>query len=178
MNDGGWIGVDLDGTLAKYDGWKGEDHIGEPIEPMVTLVRQWISDGLDVRIFTARVDGGEVAIAMGNENGERFRDVKRIVCIIEAWCLQHVGVVLPVTNKKDYGMIQLWDDRAVQVVPNEGRPIYKERENLASLVRRLARKLPSGDKTKVQALDYLKRIGMSGSILRNRSTPAEESTNS
>ena len=21
----GWIGVDLDGTLAEYDGWRGED---------------------------------------------------------------------------------------------------------------------------------------------------------
>jgi len=26
----GWVGVDLDGTLAHYDGWKGADHIGEP----------------------------------------------------------------------------------------------------------------------------------------------------
>ena len=24
----GWYGFDLDGTLAKYDGWKGIDHIG------------------------------------------------------------------------------------------------------------------------------------------------------
>ena len=27
----GWIGVDLDGTLARYDGWRGIDHIGEPM---------------------------------------------------------------------------------------------------------------------------------------------------
>jgi hypothetical protein len=33
MSTGGWIGVDLDGTLAHYDGWKGIDHIGEPIKP-------------------------------------------------------------------------------------------------------------------------------------------------
>lgn len=31
----GWIGVDLDGTLAEYDGWKGPDEIGAPVEPMV-----------------------------------------------------------------------------------------------------------------------------------------------
>jgi len=24
-----WIGVDLDGTLATYDMWRGLDHIGE-----------------------------------------------------------------------------------------------------------------------------------------------------
>ena len=29
--DKAWIGVDLDGTLARYDGWKGIEHIGEPI---------------------------------------------------------------------------------------------------------------------------------------------------
>lgn len=33
---GGWIGVDLDGTLAEYTGWKGVEHIGEPITPICT----------------------------------------------------------------------------------------------------------------------------------------------
>lgn len=41
----GWIGVDLDGTLAHYDGWKGADHIGEPIPAMVERVKQWLSEG-------------------------------------------------------------------------------------------------------------------------------------
>jgi hypothetical protein len=28
----GWIGVDLDGTLAHYDGiWRGDEYIGEPV---------------------------------------------------------------------------------------------------------------------------------------------------
>ena len=27
-----WHGFDLDGTLAKDDGWKGKDYIGDPIE--------------------------------------------------------------------------------------------------------------------------------------------------
>jgi hypothetical protein len=116
----GWIGVDLDGTLAEYNGWVSEEHIGAPIGPMLTRVRQWIAEGKDVRIFTARVDGGEVAIAMGNQAGERYRDVQRIRGFIENWCIAHVGCVLPITNKKDYGMIELWDDRCVQVVPNTG----------------------------------------------------------
>jgi len=34
-----WIGVDLDGTLAHYDGWKGPTHIGAPIHKMVQRVR-------------------------------------------------------------------------------------------------------------------------------------------
>jgi hypothetical protein len=116
----GWIGVDLDGTLARYDGWVSEEHIGEPIPLMLERVRAWIAAGRDVRIFTARVDGGEAALALGDAHGEKFRDVGRIKNIIEAWLLEHVGVVLPITCKKDYGMIELWDDRAIQVIPNTG----------------------------------------------------------
>ncbi len=40
-----WIGVDLDGTLAHYTGWKGPEHIGEPIEEMAERVREWLSKG-------------------------------------------------------------------------------------------------------------------------------------
>lgn len=117
----GWIGVDLDGTLAVYDGWRSEEHIGEPVPSMAFRVRKWLADGRDVRIFTARVDGGEVAIAMGNVEGEKFRNVDRIRSIIQDWTEFHFGVRLPVTNKKDYGMVELWDDRAVQVEPNTGK---------------------------------------------------------
>lgn len=54
-NDEEWIGFDLDGTLAKYDGWKGIDHIGEPVESMVLLARllHWL--GKKIKILTARV---------------------------------------------------------------------------------------------------------------------------
>ena len=91
----GWIGVDLDGTLAQYDGWKGTEHIGEPIPLMVQRVKDWLEAGHEVRIFTARVshDGteGRVADAM----------VARLAII--AWCNIHIGVQLPITNFKDYG---------------------------------------------------------------------------
>lgn len=120
MSKTGWIGVDLDGTLAHYSGWISEEHIGDPIQPMADRVRQWLAEGRDVRIFTARADGGEVALAMGNPAGAAFRDVERIVGIIQDWTERHFGVRLPVTNRKDYGMIELWDDRAVQVIPNTG----------------------------------------------------------
>lgn len=118
----GWIGVDLDGTLARYDGWVSVDHIGEPIVPMVERVRRWLAAGHDVRIFTARVDGGEVALAMGNPAGEAYKNVERIRGLIEDWCELHIGVRLPITNKKDYGMIELWDDRCVRVMLNTGEP--------------------------------------------------------
>lgn len=103
---GGWIGVDLDGTLAEYGGWRGPDHIGAPIAVMVARVKQWLSEGRTVQIFTARVclDEGNVARTA-----------------IEEWCERHIGEILPVTCTKDYGMIELWDDRAVQVEINTGR---------------------------------------------------------
>jgi hypothetical protein len=119
----GWIGVDLDGTLAHYDGWKGIGHIGEPIAPMVARVKRWLADGQSVKIFTARVDGGEVAISMGDANGVAHKDVTLVRLYIEAWCLEHLGLVLPVTNVKDYAMIELWDDRAVQVITNTGEAV-------------------------------------------------------
>ncbi len=105
----GWIGVDLDGTLALYDGWKGADHIGEPVPAMAARVRKWLGDGRDVRIFTARV-----AAQLGESH------VEHTVRLIQDWTERHFGVRLPVTNLKDFGMIELWDDRAVQVIPNTG----------------------------------------------------------
>ena len=61
----GWIGVDLDGTLAKYDGWHGIEHIGMPIRPMMERVRTWLAMGIQVKIFTARVEHGPGVSAPG-----------------------------------------------------------------------------------------------------------------
>ena len=107
---GGWIGVDLDGTLAEYGGWKGPDHIGDPVPAMAFRVRKWLADGRDVRIFTARVSG----VREGSEVDETTKG-------IQDWCEKHFGVRIPVTCKKDFGMIELWDDRCVQVEANTGR---------------------------------------------------------
>ena len=115
-----WIAVDLDGTLAEYHGWVNTFHIGPPIPAMVARVKAWLAGGKDVRIFTARVDG---AVGGGSGNADvdqRYRDVDTITKMIQDWCEEHVGARLPVTCKKDYGMVELWDDRCVQVIPNTG----------------------------------------------------------
>ena len=39
---------------------------------------------------------------------------------IQDWTEKHIGHRLPVTCEKDYGMIELWDDRAVRVIHNKG----------------------------------------------------------
>lgn len=111
----GWVGVDLDGTLAMYSRWKGIDHIGEPIPVMVERVKQWLRQGTTVKIFTARMHGHGVALLEGG--------TADVVTPIQQWCLKHIGQVLEVTNVKDFKMIELWDDRAVRVETNTGRII-------------------------------------------------------
>lgn len=108
----GWIGVDLDGTLAHYDGWQGADHIGAPVPVMLNRVKGWLRAGLDVRIMTARIshDGSP----------KRTDDVRVATSAIHEWCRKHLGRTLVITNVKDYSMVELWDDRCVQVIPNTG----------------------------------------------------------
>ena len=118
----GIIAVDLDGTLAEYDGWHGEGYIGPPVPRMVRTVRGWLDAGREVVIFTARVStvgrvSPEVPVELTAERAEAQRRA------IEAWCLKHLGVVLPVTCEKSYEFEQIWDDRAVQVIPNTGYTI-------------------------------------------------------
>jgi hypothetical protein len=104
-NGQGWIGVDLDGTLAVYGGFKGTSHIGAPIEPMVKRVRQWIDEGRDVRLMTARTPHPA----------------------IRRWMKEHLGAILPITNTKDPHMQLLIDDRAIGVERNTGKLDNEER---------------------------------------------------
>lgn len=104
----GWIGVDLDGTLAQYVSGDikryGVYHIGSPIPEMVARVQKWLLEGRDVRIFTARIAHGDPTVT------QAIRD----------WCEKYIGRRLEVTNVKDFHMDQLWDDRCIQVVQNTG----------------------------------------------------------
>lgn len=97
----GWIGVDLDGTLAEYHGIQGTD-IGAPLKPMLARVREWVDAGREVRIFTARAS-----------NPQQVRQV-------QAWLLSHGLPALAVTNVKDSAMSALYDDKACRVQRNTG----------------------------------------------------------
>lgn len=114
----GWIGVDLDGTLAEYAGWQGVEHIGAPIPRMLKRVKEWVAEGRDVRIFTAR------AFMMLYPLGTPEREESvRVIQHIHDWLAQHELPPLPVTCYKDFGMVELWDDRCVQVETNTGRRV-------------------------------------------------------
>ncbi|HXI72564.1 MAG TPA: hypothetical protein VNN22_19655 [Verrucomicrobiae bacterium] len=106
-----WIGVDLDGTLAidtgnNRDG-TGFGAIGSPIKPMLIRLKKWISEGKTVKIFTARASS------------------PKQVVMIRKWLLVRGLPDLEVTNVKDPQMVELWDDRCVQVMTNLGEPIEK-----------------------------------------------------
>ena len=103
-----WVGVDFDGTLARYD---NEGHflppypLGAPIPEMVAMVKSLLEAGITVKIFSARAC--EPAS----------------IPTIQAWTLAHGLGCLEVTNQKDFDLIRFFDDRAIQVIPNEGRHV-------------------------------------------------------
>lgn len=111
----GWIGIDLDGTLASYDEWRGISHIGAPVPKMLALVNSMLADGDEVRIFTARVF--RMLYPVGTP--ERMEG-ERAISYIQDWLESHGLPRLDVTCVKDFGMIRLYDDRAVQVMQNTG----------------------------------------------------------
>ena len=103
-----YVGVDLDGTQAYYDGWKGLEHIGEPIPRMVAYVKFLIANNIPVAHFTARVasiDENKVLIAKK---------------AIDDWSLKVYGKALPVTAIKDKYMVAYYDDKAYNVKLNKG----------------------------------------------------------
>lgn len=105
----GWIGVDLDGTLAHYETGDGVDSIGKPIPLMVKYVKEnYLDHGTTVKIMTARVGGDDEAEIMAQMK------------MISDWTLEVFGVRLEVTATKDFKMIRLYDDRARQVITNRG----------------------------------------------------------
>jgi hypothetical protein len=124
----GWIGCDLDGTLAHYDGWVSPTHIGTPIAAMVERVKAFLAAGGEVRIFTARCypfalvrHRGDAGDLVSSSTRERLIEAEAAIDAVQDWCERHIGRVLPVTCVKDYAMAVLYDDRAHAVEANTGR---------------------------------------------------------
>lgn len=118
-SDFGWVGFDLDGTLAEYTHWRKDGGVGKPIWPMVNLLKQYLASGYRCKIFTARVCGAR-------DDAEREEQIAKIA----SWCQTYVGQQLEVTHEKDYGMILLYDDRCVSVEANTGRRLNKHKAEI------------------------------------------------
>jgi hypothetical protein len=81
---------------------------------MAARVKQWLAEGKDVRIVTARVfmryDPVRLEVTLN----------QTAITLVQNWTEEHFGVRLKVVCFKDFSMIELWDDRCKQVVPNTG----------------------------------------------------------
>jgi hypothetical protein len=82
---------------------------------MVERVKDWLADGIDVRIFTARISDDP--------------DNLQLEAIYD-WCINVFGKSLPATCTKDYKMDELWDDRVVTIERNTGRQLSPSTRNL------------------------------------------------
>lgn len=122
LNDTPHILVDLDCTLAYYETWGGPEDIGEPIPAMLEKVKEWIRQGIEVRIFTARV-------AVDDE-----LHYMNVVTAIQSWCLKHIGKILIVTNEKTLATLAIYDDRAYGVMANTGAIVGENEKTFKVLV--------------------------------------------
>jgi len=95
------LACDLDGTLAQYDGYKG-DIIGDPIPKMVEKLMEKHKKGHKIVIFTARASSEEK------------------IQLIKEWLKKHKLPDWEVTNIKKSSFSEFWDDRAYRVKKNTG----------------------------------------------------------
>ncbi len=94
------VAVDLDGVLAQYDGWKGDEHIGEPIPGAVAFVNK-LSEFANVTVHTARMyTSHDLVRKWLDEHGFRYANV---------WA----GNGKPIASA-------YVDDRAVSCIPENG----------------------------------------------------------
>lgn len=107
-----YIGVDFDRTLAYHDDKMTTTKLGDPIPLMLERVKRWIAQGIKVKIFTARV---------APRSWEPEYDIPAITKDIQDWCEANGLPRLEVTCIKDAFMREIWDDKAVRVLANEGK---------------------------------------------------------
>lgn len=105
------VAFDLDKTLAYHDRAQGTDTVGEPIEPMMAVLRRHIAAGHRCVIHTARVCPG----------GHTPDEIDRQRQLVSAWSVKHLGFALPVIGVKLPSIERFYDDKGVGIVPNTGR---------------------------------------------------------
>jgi hypothetical protein len=106
----GWIGFDLDATIAKYYNGQSKNVVGKLIDGEATkLLKKFLKEGKRCKIVTARVGSGTP------------KEIAQQTKLVEKWTLKFFGVKLPVVAHKDSAMIMLYDDRATGVEPNTGK---------------------------------------------------------
>ena len=93
-----WIGFDFDGTLVGPPS-NGRTH-GDDYPIMVNLLKLFIDNGIQVKIFSARA---------GNPHSRQ---------IVQNW-LTSRGLNIPITDTKDFNLALIIDDLAIPVSRGE-----------------------------------------------------------
>ncbi len=106
------IAVDLDGTLAHYDGWKGIGHIGCVVPEVANAMERAQKEGAEVWIFTARVSDPADAEEAGK--------------YVHEWLVKNNFQFEGITAIKHKFFTEFWDDRAIQVIRNSGLFVLDE----------------------------------------------------
>jgi len=111
------IGVDLDATLAKYDGWKGLDVIGDPLDGAVEFTKR-LSTICNVVIFTTR---GNASL-----NDRDNRTPKQLKQLLKTYLDKHGFSYTDIwvgQGKPPYAAFV--DDRAVECRPQDDDTAYE-----------------------------------------------------
>lgn len=110
--------VDLDGTIATYNGWKGILNIGEPILGAVEFVRRLSKKGR-VIIFTARL----------NRKENKLDDTNFTIAFltVEAWLKKHGFVFDEIYSGEGKPHAHAFiDDRGVACRPQDNKNAFDE----------------------------------------------------
>lgn len=108
--------VDLDGTIARYDGWKGIEHFGDPL-PGAKEFLERLGENYKILIYTTRCNeqmNGEVPHQLRNR--------------VEAWLQRHQLRYDDIHTGQGKPMcIAFIDDRAIMIKENvDWTPAYSD----------------------------------------------------
>ncbi|MEM7014875.1 MAG: hypothetical protein AAF585_25725, partial [Verrucomicrobiota bacterium] len=118
------ICVDLDGVLAKYDGWRGIEHFGEPIPGAIEFTRE-LNEWADVIIYTAR-----------SSQKSKKHTAKQRRELVEAWLDEHGFAWSEVYSGQGKPRASAYiDDRAVSCRPQADGPVaFQTAAKLAAML--------------------------------------------
>jgi hypothetical protein len=117
MSAKAWWGFDIDKTAFVDEGGTRGGVIGEPIQGIIRRIKYFLRTGRNVCIVTARVHPSEPDAA-----AQRLL----IQDTLDATLGKEMAIRIPIRCDKDRHMIDLYDDRAKQVIPNRGVLVQNE----------------------------------------------------
>jgi hypothetical protein len=118
MSNKAWWGFDIDKTtfVDEGGGTRG-GMIGAPIMPMIRRIKHFLRTGRKVNIVTARVHWSEP---------DHVAQMNTVRQALNAVFGKNLANRIDIRSDKDRHMIDLYDDRAKQVIPNKGILVQNE----------------------------------------------------